>query len=159
MNPIQTLLASFFRHVIVTGLFCLATLMSLPEAFRSQIEDAANWVAPILVSFVAWVITKYGKPFLTKIGFLSCLAAFLSLLPSCNVVGSAITGQAIPSTPVQRTGHDEAPVVHISSSDLALAEKAAEEAISLGKTPPVYGLYNAGYLAEVARQTVIEATK
>lgn len=87
-----------------------------------------------------------------------CSLALLSL-PSCGVVGSAITGQAIPSTPVQRTGHDEAPVVHISSSDLALAEEAAEKAILLGKTPPVHGLYNAGYLAEVARQTVIEATK
>lgn len=105
MNPLLTLLASFFRHVTVTGLFYLVALFSLPESFRDQVESAANWVAPILVSFVAWLALKYGKPLLKKIGFLPCLSAFLALSPvgltSCTVSFDPASGEpSVSADPV-----------------------------------------------------------
>ena len=131
-----------------------------------DMDQAVNLTALLLPTFsLIWSVAEKdesgneGGGSSGKLGLFAALIISAIALPSCNVVGSAITGQAIPSTPVQRSGHGEAPVVHISSSDLALAEMATEGAILLGRTPPVHGLYDAGYLAEAARNTVIEATK
>jgi len=86
----------------------------------------------------------------------ACPVACTSCSPALNsalsgVISSGLTGQPIPSTAVQRTGHDTAPVVLISSADLALAEQ--------GDPLAVHGLYDAGFLAKRAREVVIESTK
>ncbi len=125
-------------------------------------DQAASAVALLLpLTSIVWSFIEKGgkapKSGIPAIALIACLA--LLTLPSCHVIGSAITGQSIPSTSVQRAGNDNAPVIHISSTDLALAEQATEAAILTGQTPPVHGLYDAGYLAGVARKTVIEATK
>lgn len=81
--------------------------------------------------------------------FSSCTPAMNSALS--GVITSGLTGQPIPSTPVQRAGDVTAPPVLVSSSDLALAEA--------GDPKAVHGLYDAGYLVAKARETVISATK
>lgn len=88
-----------------------------------------------------------------KTSIITAIIAICTLLalPSCEVIGSAITGQDIPASSVQRTGQPQAVPILVSSADLALAEQSAPGTI--------HGLYNAGYLATKARQTVIEATK
>jgi len=68
-----------------------------------------------------------------------------------GVITSGLTGQPIPSTAVQRSGHDEAPIILVSSTDLAIAEA--------GDPAAVHGLYDAGFLAQAARDAVIDATK
>lgn len=70
MNPLLTFLASLVRHAVVAGLFWLIALLSLPESLRDQVEATANWVAPIVVSFIAWAAMKYGRPILISIGFI-----------------------------------------------------------------------------------------
>lgn len=77
--------------------------------------------------------------------------AALLCLTSCSALTGAITGQPIPSTPVQRAGDPSAPSILVSSADLAQAEAAP--------AGTVHGLYDAGYLANRAREVVTGATK
>ena len=90
-------------------------------------------------------------------------AAALSLagfaLPSCSVVGSAVTGAPIPATAVQRTGGGDAEPVLIASTDLAQAEAEARVAREAGQAPPVNGLYDAGRAAKAVREVFTESSK
>lgn len=83
----------------------------------------------------------------------------LGLLPSCGVIGSAITGEPIPATTVQRAGQPDAQPIQIASADLAVAEDAARRAEILDEAPPVHGLYDAGRAAKAAREVFTESSK
>lgn len=76
-----------------------------------------------------------------KTSFITTIFACLlvGMLASCSAITSGITGQPIPSTSVQRAGHDNAPVIQIASADLALAEQ--------GDPATIHGLYDAGMVA------------
>lgn len=79
------------------------------------------------------------------------LAVLAVGLTSCAAISSAITGQEIPATAVQRAGHPDAPVIMIASSDLSQAEAGPAETI--------HGLYDAGRAAQVAREVFTESSK
>lgn len=85
--------------------------------------------------------------------------AGLVLLPSCTVVGSAITGAPIPSTSVQRSGSKDADVIQVVTLDLLAAEEAARRAKTLGEPPPTHGLYDAGRAAKAVREVFTEGSK
>jgi hypothetical protein len=84
--------------------------------------------------------------------------ASVCLLSSCTVLGSAITGEPIRASEVARIDDPTSEPVQIATSDLLQAEDAAEHARETGATPRIYGLYDAGRAAQVARE-VIESVK
>lgn len=86
LNPLVILLYSVLRHIIVTGLFAVLTLLSLPDEFREQVETAADFTAPVVGAFLVWLFLKYGVILLKKTGYIKTLVLFLGvsfLFPSC----------------------------------------------------------------------------
>ena len=57
-------LASYIRHLIVTGIIILAEKFKLPV---DGIEDAANYIALAVIGTGTWLITKYGKEIKEKV--------------------------------------------------------------------------------------------
>lgn len=86
LNPLVILLYSILRHVIVTGLFAVLTLLSLPDEYREKVESAADFTAPIVGAFLVWAVLKYGGGLLKKAGYIKLVVLFVGLsflFPSC----------------------------------------------------------------------------
>ena len=85
MNP----LLSYFRHVIVIGVFYLIEKYKLPT---EGAEEAVTWAALIIVTSISWLVTKYGlqifKRIKIKLG-LTLIAFVCLLLPSCTAAQRA----------------------------------------------------------------------
>ena len=96
-------LASYLRHLIVTGILLAIEKLKLPS---EGAEDAANVIALAIIGTLSWAFVKYVAPIL-KIPkgsgvALFALAASLSLLslPSCSYVDAVVdTRGAIPTAP------------------------------------------------------------
>ena len=159
MNPLLALVASVLRHIIVTGLFAIVALLNMPDGIASQVEKAADWTAPALISAVTWAALKYGPTLAKKIPALARLFPALILtcavsfsLASCALplnpatAASVAAGQDIPVTTIQRT-ETSAPV-QVATADLIAAESSPVD---------VYGLLNLSQLAESVR--AITSTK
>lgn len=85
-----------------------------------------------------------------------CAAVLLVAMcaTSCSAIASAISGDPIPASAVTRVtspGDPVTPEILVVSADLARAER--------GNPETIYGLYDAGKIAEAAREQVIKATK
>lgn len=83
----------------------------------------------------------------------------LLTLPSCSVIGSAISGAPIPATTVVRAVDADAMPIQVVSADLAVAEEQARDAERAGTAPPVHGLYDAGRAAKAAREVFTGSSK
>lgn len=83
--------------------------------------------------------------------FVLLLAIFLS---SCSGFIAGITGQPVATTAVQRAGQPQAPIIMVSSSDLAQAEEEAKSAEASGSKKKALGLYDAGWVAEQVGQVI-----
>lgn len=120
-------------------------------------------LAAILVHVIGSRLKKSGGGSGGNItAFLVTTAAALSMagsLPSCSAVGSAITGQPVTGTAVQRAGHADATPILIASGDLAQAEAEAEASGKANTPPAVHGLYDAGRAAKAIREVFTESGK
>jgi hypothetical protein len=143
MNP----LLSYIRHLIVTAVILAVEHLKLPV---EGAEDAAHVIALGVIGTLTWAVVKYAPAFAKYLGLMVAFFAVL-LMPSCSTVSSAITGLPIPATSVQRAGQDGAPVILVSSQDLAEAEARP--------AGTVHGLYDAGAVASKAREIVLSRTK
>lgn len=81
----MTAIASYLRHLIVTGLLLLVSSYQLPLAGS---EEAANAIALLVLGTGTWVIVKY-LPNLAKYLGLPC--ALLLLLPGCATTVTTTT--------------------------------------------------------------------
>lgn len=88
---------------------------------------------------------------LSALGIALLVLAIVMFFTSCSSVASAISGQPIPSTAVQRVNDPTAPIIQVATADITIAEQ--------GDPAAVHGLYDAGFLAKRAREAVIDATK
>ena len=66
MNPIISITSSALRHLVVTGLFYLVTVLRLPDEVKAQVTDSANFIVAGLMSIILWAITKYGSTITAK---------------------------------------------------------------------------------------------
>ena len=70
-------LASYLRHLIVTGILLLVEKYRLPV---QGAEDAANLIALTVIGTVVWAVAKYCPELAKRLGL---LAACLMLFPGC----------------------------------------------------------------------------
>ena len=101
-NPLLILLGSAVRHVVVTGLLLIMAFLGLPEELQGQVQQAADFTAPLVTAFLAWLLLKHGTTFLKQVGFLKVILILFSLSPllllaSCTVTVDPVTGRPILS--------------------------------------------------------------
>jgi hypothetical protein len=95
----QTPIASYLRHLIVTGIVFLAAKWQLPEA---GLNDFAQGVALIVLGTGTWALVKYAPPGLKKLLGLGVIGI---------IAGGTFTGcaglTASVSTPWGNVAHSE----------------------------------------------------
>ena len=94
-NPLFILLGSVTRHLVTGALLLLMTFLGLPEELQAEVQAAADYTAPLVTAFIAWVLLKNGKGILKQIGFVKCLLIgfILTMFPSCIASIDPATGQ------------------------------------------------------------------
>ncbi|MGJ8677233.1 MAG: hypothetical protein ACSHX0_06930 [Akkermansiaceae bacterium] len=101
MNALLIVLASMVRHIVVTGLFWVVAFMKMPESVKTEVVAAGDFVAPIIVTFLTWVVLKYGKIIFQKMGVVTCVLFAFSLsafcLNSCVVKVDPVTNRPVLS--------------------------------------------------------------
>lgn len=147
MNPLLLLLASMVRHVVVTGLFALVALLKMPDSVRDLVEDTGDFVAPVIVSLLAWVVVKYWRELATKIGFIQCVLFATSIAifgaTSCSHVDANVdTRGAIVRQP-DGDGDGIPDIITVPSSQVSPV--VSEEAVQ--------------QLNEQIRQQIVNASK
>lgn len=85
MKP-QTPIASYLRHLIVTGIVYLAAKWQLPEA---GLNEFAQGLALIVIGSGTWAVVKYAPPGLKK---------FFGLAMVGLMTGTGLTGCGYPVT-------------------------------------------------------------
>jgi hypothetical protein len=84
-------LASYLRHLIVTGLLIAIERYKLPI---EGAEDAAHAIALFIIGTGTWLLVKYSKPILEKLNLpmlpLLLLSSTLLFLPSCTALSLAL---------------------------------------------------------------------
>lgn len=87
----MTAIASYIRHLIVTGILVVIERATLPIEGS---EDAANAIALFVIGTITWAFVKYAPELAKRFGItpLIILAAILTL-PSCADSGYPLTGR------------------------------------------------------------------
>ncbi|GAA5482070.1 hypothetical protein [Haloferula sargassicola] len=152
---------------IFAALIGLLVLM-ITRAVMWSVEKWAPGLAPLLKGNLSQEEKQDGANAGSSGGNLSVLflaaaaglsMAGLTLLPSCSVAASALTGAPIPAESVQRAGDPDAHPILIVADDLARAEREAEQATENDEPAPVNGLYDAGRAAAMAREVFTDSGK
>jgi hypothetical protein len=76
-------LASYLRHLIVTGLLLLVAKYKLPEAGAAQ---AADYLALAALGTITWLAVKYAPALAKHLGLLALICCLA--LPSCSQLSS-----------------------------------------------------------------------
>lgn len=104
--------------------------------------EVAKWliIIPSAAAFVVHICEEAKTRFFPPL--LALAAIGICLMPSCAAINSAITGEPIATTPVQR---EAGKPFQVATSDILRAESQPDVA---------WGLYDAGRAAQRAREVI-----
>lgn len=153
LNFLGVLLAA----LTVIGALDLANLISLlPEKVAAGFALIPPSIATIvhLINTIGDVIDdgKVNGSWLPKLWAFALIGSLTCLLPSCAGLGAAISGTPVPTTPIKRV--EGGVPFELATSDVLKAEQDAITAQQLGIPPKAWGTYDAGLVAQKAREVI-----